>query len=265
MRCRPSTTCACSSVVPTGAVMRPSAVMRVETGVSRQPADCSTKRRSRFVTMPTRWPVSSVTGTPETWNSDISSIALAMEVVGETVMGFVIMPASDRFTRSTSAAWSAIERLRCMTPMPPSRAMAIARRDSVTVSIAAETRGIASEMFRVRRLSVDASEGRISEAAGISRTSSKVRPSRPNLAWKEGKAGRGEDCDGRESDGWLWSARTSCSMTHRRRQACTGEAFRRRDWPAPAYAPPRFKCQWRVAATERPRCVPTSTRTTGTR
>ena len=36
-------------------------------------------------------------------------------------------------------------------PMPPSRASAIARRASVTVSIAAETIGIASSIERVRR------------------------------------------------------------------------------------------------------------------
>ena len=94
----PSTTCACSSVVPTGAVMRPVDVMTVDTGSSRRPSLCSTKRRSRFVTIPTKRPESSTTGTPDTWNSAIKSIAVAIVVEGETVIGFVIMPDSDRFT-----------------------------------------------------------------------------------------------------------------------------------------------------------------------
>ena len=59
------------------------------------------------------------------------------------VTGSVTMPASDRLTRSTWWAWSSIERLRCRTPMPPSRAIAMAIRASVTVSIAAETSGTA--------------------------------------------------------------------------------------------------------------------------
>ncbi len=112
------------------------------------------------------------------------AIASAMEASGETVTGSEIIPDSDRFTLSTSAAWSAMERLRWMTPMPPSRAMATARRASVTVSMAAETRGTARVTWRVRRVAVEASEGMISEAAGISRTSSKVRPSRANFASK---------------------------------------------------------------------------------
>ena len=58
--------------------------------------------------------------------------------------GSTIIPASERFTLSTSATWSSIERLRWTIPIPPSRASAIASRASVTVSIAAETIGIAS-------------------------------------------------------------------------------------------------------------------------
>src|SRR5436853_31167 len=44
-----------------------------------------------------------------------------------------------------------MDRLRCTIPMPPSRASAIARRASVTVSIAAETTGIASSIPGDRR------------------------------------------------------------------------------------------------------------------
>ena len=54
------------------------------------------------------------------------------------------MPDSERFTRSTCCAWSSIDRLRCSTPMPPWRAIAIAIRASVTVSIALDTSGTAS-------------------------------------------------------------------------------------------------------------------------
>ena len=52
---------ASSSVVPSGAVTRPSLVISSETGRSGS----RWKRRSRFVRMPTRRPRSSVTGMPE--------------------------------------------------------------------------------------------------------------------------------------------------------------------------------------------------------
>src|SRR5580765_2857387 len=61
-----------------------------------------------------------------------------------------------------------------MMPTPPSCAMAIARRASVTVSMAAETSGMLSSSSRVRRLFSDASRGRMREWAGRRRTSSKV-------------------------------------------------------------------------------------------
>ena len=54
---------ASSSVVPTDAVTRPSDVITAETR-------CETsfsKRRSRFVRIPTSRPPSSVIGTPDTW------------------------------------------------------------------------------------------------------------------------------------------------------------------------------------------------------
>src|SRR5687768_14179633 len=92
------------------------------------------------------------------------------------------MPDSERFTLSTSATWSTIERLRCRIPSPPSRASAIARRASVTVSIAAETTGISSAIVRVSRVAVRTSFGSTEDSAGTSRTSSKVRPSRPNFS-----------------------------------------------------------------------------------
>ena len=60
--------------------------------------------------------------------------------------------------------------------------MATAMRASVTVSIAAETIGIASWRLRVSRVAVETSFGRTCDSAGTSRTSSKVRPSRANLS-----------------------------------------------------------------------------------
>jgi hypothetical protein len=94
----------------------------------------------------------------------------------------VIIPASERFTLSTSDTCSAIERLRWTTPIPPSRASAIAIGASVTVSIAAEMTGISSSIARVKRVRVETSFGRTADSAGTSRTSSNVRPSFANFA-----------------------------------------------------------------------------------
>ena len=96
---------------------------------------------------------------------------------GEQVTGSVTMPASDRLTVSTWPACSATGRLRCSTPMPPARAIAMAIRASVTVSIAELTSGTLSRILRVSWLEVSAVAGITSEAAGSSSTSSKVRPS----------------------------------------------------------------------------------------
>jgi hypothetical protein len=92
------------------------------------------------------------------------------------------MPASDRFTMSTWVAWSSTERLRCSTPTPPWRAIAIAIRASVTVSIGLDSNGVLIASDRDNRVAVSASLGRMSEAAGTSSTSSKVRPSAANFA-----------------------------------------------------------------------------------
>ena len=67
------------------------------------------------------------------------------------MIGLTIMPLSDRLTRSTSDACSSIERFLWMTPMPPCCAIAMARRDSVTVSIAALSSGTLTRMLRVSR------------------------------------------------------------------------------------------------------------------
>ena len=62
-----------------------------------------------------------------------------------------------------------------MTPMPPCWAIAIARRDSVTVSIAALRSGTLTRMFRVTRDVTSTALGSTSECRGTSNTSSNVR------------------------------------------------------------------------------------------
>ena len=95
--------------------------------------------------------------------------------------GSTIIPASERLTLSTSPTCASIDRLRCTTPSPPSRASAIAMRASVTVSIAAETIGTSSAIVRVSRVAVETSFGRTDDSAGTRRTSSKVSPSSREL------------------------------------------------------------------------------------
>jgi hypothetical protein len=65
-----------------------------------------------------------------------------------------------------------------MKPIPPCREIAMARRPSVTVSMAAETMGMFSEMLRVRHVRVSACAGSTDDLPGKSSTSSKVSPSR---------------------------------------------------------------------------------------
>src|SRR4051794_14676859 len=92
------------------------------------------------------------------------------------------MPASERLTMSTCAAWSSTDRVRCSTPTPPWRASAIAIRASVTVSIALDSNGVRRRSDRQSRVEVSTSLGITSEAAGESSTSSKVSPSWANFA-----------------------------------------------------------------------------------
>ncbi len=95
---------------------------------------------------------------------------------GLQVTGFVTMPDSERLTRSTWLACSSSDRLRCSTPMPPWRAMAIAIRASVTVSIALETSGMLSVTFLVSCVTVRSWLGSRSDSPGCKSTSSKVSP-----------------------------------------------------------------------------------------
>ena len=70
----------------------------------------------------------------------------------------------------TSRACCSMVMFLWMTPMPPSRAMAMAVRASVTVSIAAETIGMFSRMLRVRRVRrLDRSGGRPTRRGGAGR------------------------------------------------------------------------------------------------
>ncbi len=96
----------------------------------------------------------------------ISATASRSVASGDSVIGLRIIPLSDRFTRSTSAAWRSIDMFLWSTPMPPARAIAIAISDSVTVSIAAETSGTFSAMPRVNRVAVSTSRGCVSEWRG---------------------------------------------------------------------------------------------------
>ena len=168
-RCRMSM--ACSVVVSGGAVISFVVMMR-----STLLAVSLWKRRSRRVIMPTSLPPSS-TGRPDMLWRAISSRAFSIVASGVRVTGEVMTPASERFTLRTSLAWRAMSRLRWIIPRPPSCASAMARRASVTVSIAAETIGMFKVMFLVSRVPVPTSSGITSDLFGTMSTSSKVIPS----------------------------------------------------------------------------------------
>ena len=191
--CRRSSSSASGLLTPTGAVISGVRVITSRTRVSGS----VTKRMSRLVMMPTRVPAASVTGRPEMRNLPQRMSTSRTVSSGEQVTGLVIMPDSERLTRSTWCAWSSMERLRCSTPMPPCRAMAIAIRASVTVSIALESTGRAMSISRVSRVRVSMSLGAMSDSAGWSSTSSKVSPSGITRAEPDGISG-------------MYPARSSC-------------------------------------------------------
>ncbi|MNC35428.1 hypothetical protein D3C75_839130 [compost metagenome] len=120
------------------------------------------KRTSREVTIPTRSPFSS-TGTPEMLFRRVRSNRSRTVASASMVIGSLTTPASNFLTLRTSAACCSMVMFLWMMPMPPSCAMAMARRDSVTVSIAAETSGMFSSIPRVRRVLRETSFGRTSE------------------------------------------------------------------------------------------------------
>ena len=170
IRCSWRIRLASSSVVPTGTVTSRSLVITASIGTLRS----EMKRRSRLVRIPTSFP-SRVIGTPETWYRSMTLSASPTGRSGGSVTGSAIMPLSERFTLSTSSAWSAMERFLWMIPIPPARARAMARRASVTVSMAAERSGMLRRSRGVSCTPRSTSEGSTSERAGMSRTSSKVR------------------------------------------------------------------------------------------
>ncbi len=101
---------------------------------------------------------------------------------GRMVTGSTIIPASLRLTLSTSSAWTSIGRFLCTMPMPPSWARAMARRDSVTVSIAAERMGMLRSMPRQTRVRRSTLLGCTSDRPGTIETSSKVRARRGSVS-----------------------------------------------------------------------------------
>src|SRR5437867_1047198 len=133
----------------------------------------ASKRRSGLRTIPTTLPPFT-TGKPEILYCRCTAITSRTVISGEMVIGSRSTPDSKRLTLATSTACAWGVRFLWMMPMPPSWAMAMARRASVTVSMAADTRGMFSSSLRVRRVFRETSRGRTREWAGRRRTSSKV-------------------------------------------------------------------------------------------
>ena len=104
-------------------------------------------RKSLLVTIPANLPEPSTMGIPPILNWRIFSLASCTRLSKGSVTGSMIMPDSALFTALTLRACSSIVMFLCNTPIPPSRAMAIAIWLSVTVSIAAEIIGVFSDIF----------------------------------------------------------------------------------------------------------------------
>ena len=167
---------ASSKVMPSGAVTRFSLVITLSMSWFMSVSNFM----SRLVMMPISFPLSQM-GTPEMRYLAISSSASARVWPGASQKGLVMTPFSLRLTISTCSACWLIDMFLWMTPMPPSRAMAMAMRYSVTVSIAELISGIFSRIFFVRLVCRSTSAGSTSLAAGISSTSSKVSPCLTNF------------------------------------------------------------------------------------
>ena len=82
-----------------------------------------------------------MTGTPEMWYSAMSSRAVPTVSSGGRLIGSTMMPFSRPLDLVDLSRLPSCGMFLWMMPMPPSRAMAIAMRASVTVSIAADTGG----------------------------------------------------------------------------------------------------------------------------
>src|SRR5688572_12274441 len=132
-------------------------------------------RRSRLVTIPTTRQPGATTGSPEMRCCWVSFSTSRTVMSSEIVIGSLTMPLSKRLTFVTSAACARGDMFLWMMPIPPSWAMAIASRASVTVSMAEDTTGMLRPMLRVSRVLRLTSRGRTVEWAGTRRTSSKVK------------------------------------------------------------------------------------------
>src|SRR5690606_250112 len=139
-----------------------------------------------------------------------------------------ITPASKFLTRATSIACCLALRFLCTLPMPPSWAMAMARRASVTVSIAAEMIGRFRRSEGVRRVARETSLGRTEECAGTSETSSYVSAS----AWM-----RSIGSPGSVGSGALYRAAT-CPRANAHTGTGRAAAGRVRDHPPSTPGPP---------------------------
>ena len=123
---------ASSRVIPSLAVISPSEVMDSFIFFVKSVSNF----KSLLVIIPTNFRPS-VIGTPEIRNFAISASASFKVCSGVKENGSVITPFSERFTLSTSSACASIDIFLCIMPIPPWRAIAIAIRCSVTVSIPA--------------------------------------------------------------------------------------------------------------------------------
>ena len=169
MRCCCKISFAFSRDVPTGTVTRSSEVIHSDT-VSKS---LVSKRISRFVIIPTRRSFFS-TGRPLILYSAMIFLASIIVEDSSTVIGFNIIPLSDRLTRSTIFDCSSIDKFLWITPIPPVLASAIAISLSVTVSIAALSIGIFSSILLVKRVFRFTSLGNTFDFCGTNSTSSKV-------------------------------------------------------------------------------------------
>ena len=132
---------------------------------------------SRLVIIPLSKPESSIIGIPPILCSFILFLASeTLESIGK-VTGSIIIPLSALFTLLIFSACFFIGIFLCITPIPPSCAIAIAILLSVTVSIAAETIGIFNGMFFENFDLIITSLGKTLEYPGTNNTSSYVKAS----------------------------------------------------------------------------------------
>ncbi len=163
--------------VPSGAVIRFSLVI---TSLTFRLLSVS-NLISRLVNMPTSFLFLSTTGIPPILLSFISFSASPIVASLSSVIGSIIKPLSLRFTFLTCSTCFSMLMFLCRIPTPPSRASAIARFASVTVSIAADIMGTFSAICLVSWVRMFTSRGNTCENAGTRSTSSNVTPSPKNL------------------------------------------------------------------------------------